>query len=509
MAHRAVTLERQLPSIASAVLVLLVTLGATVVVALHADIGGGLSSADWAAIRFTVSQAIVSALVSVGLAIPTARALARRQFRGRGLLITLLGTPFLLPVIVAIIGLLAVFGRSGVLNDLFAFFNIPAISIYGFHGVVLAHVFFNLPLATRLLLQGWLSVPSERFRLAATLNVPVARLIEWPMLRQTVPGALLVVFLICLTSFAVALTLGGGPKATTVELAIYQALRFDFDLGRAALLGCIQFLICAAAALIAWKVTLPDQFGKGLDRAVQRWDRASGWDYFWLIGVAAFLLIPLGLIVLRGLPALLDLPAQVWPAAVRSVGVAIVASALSVSMAIALAVRGGAVVSAIGMLPLAASSLVIGTGLFLAIFPFVAPSSLALPVTTLVNAIFALPFVLRIISPAVETAGASYGPLADSLGMQGWARMRLVILPRIKPQVGFAAGLAAALAMGDLGVIALFAGDGEATLPLIMYRLMGAYRMEQAAGAALLLVALSFALFWICDQGGRRDADIS
>jgi len=210
------------------------------------------------------------------------------------------------------------------------------------------------------------------------------------------------------------------------------------------LLGCIQFLICAAAALIAWKVTLPDQFGKGLDRAVQRWDRASGWDYFWLIGVAAFLLIPLGLIVLRGLPALLDLPAQVWPAAVRSVGVAIVASALSVSMAIALAVRGGAVVSAIGMLPLAASSLVIGTGLFLAIFPFVAPSSLA----------------------AVETAGASYGPLADSLGMQGWARMRLVILPRIKPQVGFAAGLAAALAMGDLGVIALFAGDGEATLPL-------------------------------------------
>jgi len=368
------------------------------VVALHADIGGGLSSADWAAIRFTVSQAIVSALVSVGLAIPTARALARRQFRGRGLLITLLGTPFLLPVIVAIIGLLAVFGRSGVLNDLFAFFNIPAISIYGFHGVVLAHVFFNLPLATRLLLQGWLSVPSERFRLAATLNVPVARLI---------------------------------------------------------LLGCIQFLICAAAALIAWKVTLPDQFGKGLDRAVQRWDRASGWDYFWLIGVAAFLLIPLGLIVLRGLPALLDLPAQVWPAAVRSVGVAIVASALSVSMAIALAVRGGAVVSAIGMLPLAASSLVIGTGLFLAIFPFVAPSSLALPVTTLVNAIFALPFVLRIISPAVETAGASYGPLADSLGMQGWARMRLVILPRIKPQVGFAAGLAAALAMGDLGVIAL------------------------------------------------------
>ena len=509
MAHSAVTITRQLPSIAAAVLVLAVTLGATVVVALHADIGAGLSPADWSAIRFTVSQAIVSAFISVALAIPTARALARRQFRGRNLLITLLGAPFLLPVIVAIIGLLAVFGRNGVLNDLLALAGLPQISIYGFHGVVLAHVFFNLPLATRLLLQGWLSVPSERFRLAATLNVPVARLIEWPMLRQTVPGALLVVFLICLTSFAVALTLGGGPRATTVELAIYQALRFDFDLGRAALLGCIQFLICAAAALLAWKVTLPDQFGKGLDRAVMRWDAKSRWDFFWLISVTAFLLIPLGLIVLRGLPELGNLPTQIWTAALRSIMVALVASALSVSMAIALAVRGGGIIAAVGMLPLAASSLVIGTGLFLLVFPFISPSTLALPITTLVNAIFALPFVLRVVTPAIAAAETNFGPLADSLGLYGWARMRLVILPRIKPQVGFAAGLAAALAMGDLGVIALFAGEAEATLPLIMYRLMGAYRMDQAAGAALLLVTLSFALFWICDQGGRRDVDTS
>jgi len=507
MAHRAVTIIGQLPSIASAVLVLVITLGATVVVALHADIGRGLSAADWSAIRFTISQAIVSAILSVGIAIPVSRALARRQFFGRDLLITLLGAPFLLPVIVAIIGLLAVFGRSGILNALLDLLGLESVSIYGFHGVVLAHVFFNLPLATRLLLQGWLSVPAERFRLAATLNVPVGQMIERPMLRQTVPGALLVVFLICLTSFAVALTLGGGPKATTVELAIYQALRFDFDLGRAALLACIQFLICAVAALIAWRVTLPDQFGAGLDRVVQRWDANSSMDYVWLVGTALFLLVPLAMIVVKGAAGLPDLPAQIWPAALRSVAVAIAAAVLSVTMAVALAQRGGGVIAAIGMLPLAASSLVIGTGLFLLVYPFIAPSSLALPITTLVNAIFALPFVLRIVTPAIETAQTRYGRLADSLGLQGWSRMRLVVLPRIRPQIGFAAGLAAALAMGDLGVIALFAGEAEATLPLVMYRLMGAYRMEQAAGAALLLVTISFALFWICDYLGRRNVE--
>lgn len=507
MAHRAIAIARHLPSITVVVLVLMVTLGATVMVALHASIGRGLSPADLSAIRFTVSQAIVSALVSVALAVPTARALARRRFFGRNILISLLGAPFLLPVIVAIIGLLSVFGRSGVLNQLLELIGLPPISIYGFQGVVLAHVFFNLPLATRLILQGWLAVPSERYRLAATLNAPIHKFIERPMLRQTVPGAFLVVFLICLTSFAVALTLGGGPRATTVELAIYQALRFDFDLGRAALLACIQFVICAGAALVAWQVTLPDQFGAGLDRTVQRWDASSRWDLVCLVGVALFLLVPLCMIVLRGAAGLVDMPTQVWDAALRSIGIAVVAALLSVSMAVALAHRGGGLVTAIGMLPLAASSLVIGTGLFLLVFPFIQPAQLALPITTLVNAIFALPFVLRIVAPAIDNAQSRYGRLADSLGLQGWARMRLLVLPRIRPQVGFAVGLAAALAMGDLGVIALFAGEAEATLPLVMYRLMGAYRMDQAASAALLLVAISFTLFWLCDYWGRRHAD--
>ncbi|MDP5348569.1 MAG: thiamine/thiamine pyrophosphate ABC transporter permease ThiP, partial [Paracoccaceae bacterium] len=186
--------------------------------------------ADWSAVRFTIFQAFLSAIFSVILAIPVARALARRQFPGRSVLITLMGAPFILPVIVAVLGLLAVFGRSGIVNQALAWIGLPPVQIYGLHGVVLAHVFFNLPLATRILLQGWQGIPAERFRLAASLGCQprdVFRLLEWPMLRATLPGAMLLIFAICLSSFAVALTLGGGPRATTVELAIYQAFRLD------------------------------------------------------------------------------------------------------------------------------------------------------------------------------------------------------------------------------------------------------------------------------------------
>ena len=507
MAQRAVAIRPLWPALLSGALVVALTLGTLgAVVAMQAEWHGGLSPADWAAIRFTVWQALLSAAISVGLAIPVARALARRSFAGRQLLITLLGAPFLLPVIVAVLGLLAVFGRTGVLNTGLAWAGLPTVSVFGLQGVVLAHVFFNLPLAIRFLLQGWLSIPAERFRLAAMLDAPVASLLEWPMLRRVVPATFLVVFLICLTSFAVALTMGGGPRATTVELAIFQAVRFDFDLGRAALLACVQFGLCVIAAVLAWRLTSDDPLGTGLDRVVQRWDRGNPWlDGILIFLAALFLLVPLAMVVLRGLPGLADLPPSIWWAMLRSLVVAVCAAALCVTMAVALGLRGGAGVAVVGVLPLAASSLVIGTGAFLIVFPYVRPSDVALPVTVLVNATLALPFALRTIGPAMAQVHADYGRLATSLGMSGAGYLRLVVLPRIRQPLGFATGLAAALSMGDLGVIALFAGQEQETLPLAMYRLMGAYRMETAAGAALVLVGCSFALFWVCDRWGRRD----
>ena len=87
--------------------------------------------------------------------------------------------------------------------------------------------------------------------------------------------------------------------------------------------------------------------------------------------------------------------------------------------------------------------------------------------------------------------------------MGTWVWFWHVVYPRTRRALGFAAGIAAALSMGDLGVIALFADPTVETLPLLLYRLMGAYRMDQAAAVALVLVTLSLAIFWAFDRGGR------
>lgn len=480
-----------------------------VAVWLNASAAARFGTAEWAALRFTLMQAALSALLSVVLAIPLARALARSRFWGRNLAIMLLGAPFILPVLVAVLGLIAVFGQNGLLNDGLRALGFEPLSIYGLQGVLLAHVFFNLPLATRMILLGWMSLPAERIRLGQSLGLgAIARfyLIEWPMIRRIIPSAFAVIFVICLSSFAVALTLGGGPKATTIELAIYQAFRFEFDFATAALLGLVQLMLSVTAAAVALWLAGDDRLGVGLDRPtplalgplLQRvLDRA-------VIGCAlVFLVLPLAILCIKGVGGLADLGAPVWLAALRSIALALGSTALCLCFALPLATRAGEVIATLGI---AVSPLVLGTGLFLIVRPYVNPFDVALGVTLCVNALMSLPFALRILRPEVQAIEQNFSRLSAALGLGAWGRFRWVILPRLRRPLGFAAGLTAALSMGDLGVIALFGDAERATLPLKLYQLMGSYRMEQAAAAALLLLLLSLSMFWLFDRIGRNGA---
>lgn len=184
-------------------------------------------------IAFSFGQALLSALLSLLPAMPLARALYRRRFPGRQLLLRLCAMTLVLPVLVAVFGLLTVYGRVGWLAQLCQLAGIDYhFSPYGLSGILLAHVFFNLPLATRLMLQALESIPAEQRQLAAQLDLRGwhhFRLLEWPWLRRQLLPTGALIFMLCFASFATVLSLGGGPQATTIELAIFQALSYDYD----------------------------------------------------------------------------------------------------------------------------------------------------------------------------------------------------------------------------------------------------------------------------------------
>ncbi len=476
-----------------------------------------LRPSDLQALWFTLWQAAVSAGLSCALAIPVARALARRRFWGRRGLILLLGAPFILPVIVAILGLTAVFGRTGLLNQAFGILHMPEVSIYGPQGVILAHVFFNMPLATRLILQGWNSIPAERFRTGASLGFShgaIFRHIELPMLARVLPGLFVVIFLICTTSFAVALTLGGGPRATTLELALYQTFRFAFDLPQVAMLALCQLGLGLVACFLALYWRLPENFGPGLDRAQQHWGidtiRLRLLDTVVICLVTAFLLTPLLMVFVQGVIALFDLPSSVWQAALRSLVIAFLSTALTLSFALIFAMtvaqtRTAWAYETLALTTLSVSPLVLGAGYYLMLVPVTNPIAWALPITIWVNMLLSLPFAVRALVPEVRILRKNYTRLSQSLGLNGTTWLRWVAWPRLRRPIGFAAGLSAALSAGDLGVIALFATPDQATLPLQIYQLMAAYRLEDAMGAAVLLMLMSLSLFWLFDRGGRHD----
>ncbi|MGI9319422.1 MAG: hypothetical protein ACR2QW_18990, partial [bacterium] len=90
--------------------------------------------------------------------------------------------------------------------------------------------------------------------------------------------------------------------------------------------------------------------------------------------------------------------------------------------------------------------------------------------------------------------------LSQSLGIRGWNQWQLITWPTLKKPICYALAVSTTLSAGDMGVIALFGTERLSTLPLLIYRLLGNYRLEQAAVVALCLCALCLLLFWSIER---------
>jgi thiamine transport system permease protein len=474
---------------------------------------------------FTTLQAVLSALLSVGLAVPVARALARRtRFPGRTLLLRLFGLPMVMPAIVAVFAIVTLYGESGWLHRLAAGVGLPLGSfLYGLGGILIAHVFFNMPFAARTLLAALEAVPGESWRLASQLGMrgrQIFRLIEWPALRATAASTAGLVFMLCFASFAVTLTLGGGPEWASLEAAIYQALRYDFDPPEAALLALVQLAISGLLLLLLHRLMAPAPVAPSIGRPQPRPDSAGRAGKLLDAGVLLLAALYVGLPVLAvttaglsGALAVVLTAGSTWRAVAIGIAVSLVATLLAASGALALILGRSrllprSLVGFIGSLPLACSPLALGAGLFVLLLRAGAPLDLGLGLVALINGFMGLPYVVRVVAPAAAEAAARHDRLAASLGIAGWSRWRLIDWPLLRRPIGLAAALVAALSFGDLGAIALFGTPNTATLPLLIYQQLAAYRLDAAAVTALLLVGLALAGFVLIERivGGRAVA---
>ncbi|WP_244423897.1 thiamine/thiamine pyrophosphate ABC transporter permease [Phyllobacterium sp. YR531] len=485
----------------------------------------------WRIARFTILQALLSMVLSVGFAIPLARALhAQQNFAGRAMILRLFALPLALPALVAVLGITSIYGRNGLIAAIFSWLgldNVP--DIYGLTGILVAHVFFNLPLATRLLLSSLDSIPEDYWKLSSQLgmgNWTQFKLIEWPVILRNISGVAGLIFMLCITSFTVVLTLGGGPRATTLEVAIYQSLHFDFDIARAVSLTLLQLCLTVAILSLLSLAGRPTEEGFSIRTTTRRFDASSSASRAWntsviLIGFL-FIALPISGTVLSGLSA--DLvrlmsEATVWRAIVTSLVLASLAATLSLAVSLSLVVarefsatkrryaKAGIFERSLDLgasLIMVVPPIIIGAGWFILSRHFVDPFSLAPFMVIFVNAAMAVPFTFRILRPSWDTAASRHNQLCAQLGITGWNRMKIIDWPVLTRPLGIAFAFAMALSLGDLGTIALFGNDSVLTLPYLLLQRMGSYRTDDAAGLALILAALCLILMVIADRGANR-----
>ncbi|AGO53609.1 thiamine/thiamine pyrophosphate ABC transporter permease ThiP [Serratia plymuthica] len=482
----------------------------------------------WHVVRFTFWQALLSALISVLPAIALARALYRRRFPGRLLLLRLCAMTLVLPVLVAVFGLLSVYGRQGWLALLCGWLGINySFSPYGLQGILLAHMFFNLPLAARLLLQALENIPVEQRQLAAQLGMngwQQFRFVEWPALRRQILPSGALIFMLCFASFATVLSLGGGPQATTIELAIYQALSYDYDLSRAALLALIQLACCLGLVVFSQRLSQALPVGSTQAHIWRNpedslWRRAGD---FLLIAAALLLLLPplLAVIADGANQTMVSVLQQqvLWQALFTSLRIALGAGALCVVLTMMLLwssrelklqqrLRWGQTLELSGMVILAMPGIVLATGFFLLLSDTVGLPQSPYALVILTNALMAVPYALKVLENPMRDLAERYNPLCLSLGMHGWQRLRWIELKALRRPLAQALAFACVLSIGDFGVVALFGNEQFRTLPFYLYQQIGAYRSNDGAVTALLLLLLCFLLFTLIERLPGRHAD--
>jgi thiamine transport system permease protein len=344
-------------------------------------------------------------------------------------------------------------------------------------------------------------------------------------------GAGSVVFLFCATAFGVVLTLG-GLRYASVETEIYLLTTNLLDLQGAAALSLLQLGVVVALLLIGARLR-PQQ--ASTQRAPARPVRPRLSDAPQLAATTlllAFVAAPLAALLVGSLrvdgrwslanyraltstgshQALLE---PVTSALNLSLRIAVDATLLSVALGLLVAlsvtrrahtkaergVRG--TLDAFFMLPLGVSAVTLGFGFLVTLdrppvnlrdSPWLVP---------IAQALVALPLIVRTLVPALAGIDDRQRQAAASLGAGPLRRMLVVDVPVLWRPLLAAAGFAFAVSLGEFGATSFLARDENATVPVVIYRLIGhpgAMNYGMALAASCVLAATTAAVMLVVER---------
>lgn len=482
----------------------------------------------------TVGLAASATAISGLVGIPLAHVLYRRRFRGRGVLRILVVLPFVMPSVVvgfAFTTLLRVGGPLGALG----LDGTPA-------AIILAMVFFNVAVFARTVgaaAAGLDPRMEDAARVLGATPFAVFRTVTLPRLLPAIGGAAAIVFLFCATAFGIVLVLGGS-RIGTIETEIYfQTMQF-LDIPAASVLSVLQIVVVVALLWVAARSRRmrPDRHVgvTGVPLATRR-DLPA---IVFAVLVTTLLVVPIAALVFRSLSTVdgwgpdhylalattgqrNSLRITVFEALVNSLQIALTGTVIAVVLGLLVALvltrrvrsRWGSRVLGLldhaVMLPLGVSAVTVGLGILITLDEPPVDLRASWIIVPIAQALVALPLVVRSMVPVLSAIEPGLREGLETLGAPPWRALLDVDLRIALRPILAASALAFAACLGEFGATVFLARPENATLPVVIYRLLGTPgtgNLGMAAAASVLLALLTVGIMTLVERGrvGRAAA---
>ena len=204
------------------------------------------------ALELSLITTAISLGLTVLIATPVSLLLARRQFRGKSLLETIVDLPIVLPPSVAGLALLLAFGRRGLFGDELAALGISL--PFTTAAVVLAQMFVAMPFFIRAARAGFMGVEREvedAGRIDGASEWQLTRRITIPLAGTALASGLVMTWARALGEFGATIMFAGNFPGTTQTLPLVVYDQFNSGDVDASVAASAILVIAAFAVLVA------------------------------------------------------------------------------------------------------------------------------------------------------------------------------------------------------------------------------------------------------------------
>ncbi|NVM04824.1 MAG: iron ABC transporter permease [Candidatus Helarchaeota archaeon] len=496
-------------------------------------------------------------LIDILIGLPMALILARREFRGKKLLDTLVDLPLAVPTAALGFSIFLFWGSPNGIAPLFGITPNPieilagsarggGLVDEGIIMIILVHVVFTYPYITRNLKVIIQSIDESYEHAARSLGAQkytVFRTITGPLMKEGLIAGAILAFARSLGETGATLMVYGIDATAPIQIVSLRNLgQFHGAAFLSMILVTISLFLLFLVKVITRRVGLPIQkVWHGFEKFLSKRSLKISRDvivmliFFFIIFIPALFIIFYLFTHFTGVEGafykvffeLDNKWASIWINLLNSLSIAGIATLFNILIGIPLAFmivrrnwgKFNSILDTIVDIPLTVPSSALGFSLFLfwgTLGPFGPSGLIKLPngiftpgyaLICIVHIVFTLPYMVRILVAVITNLEPGYEEASRTLGATSFSTFRKITLPLIKYGLIAGAIMVFTRSLGETGATVVVMGLVR-TIPVTIVDWVEALELEAAAFASFILIVLSFFLILILRRVTGKEKQI-